>query len=70
MLLNQNDVAVDEEKVIIIATDSSTETDFGEYESSYDSSLTLPAKLQKPPVKQRRVFSLTEYILFRMLKCR
>ena len=54
MLLHQHDVAVDEElEKVIITIDSSTERDFGDYE-------TLPEKLQKPPVKQRRVYSLDE----------
>ena len=36
MLLHQNDVAVEEElDKIIITIDSSTETDFGDYESGY-----------------------------------
>ena len=37
MPLNQTDVAVDEElEKVIIAIDSSTETDFGDYESGYE----------------------------------
>ena len=37
MLLNQTDVAVDEElEKVIITIDSSTETDFGDYESGYE----------------------------------
>ena len=37
MLLNQNDVAVDEElEQVTITIDSSTETDFGDYESGYE----------------------------------
>ena len=36
MLLQQNDVTVDEElEKVIIAIDSSTETDFGDKESGY-----------------------------------
>ena len=42
MLLNQTDVAVDEEKVIL-AIDSSTETDFGTMSRATS---TLPEKLQ------------------------
>ena len=66
MLLSQTDVAVDEElEKVIITIYSSTETDIGD-ESGYEYS---PEKLQKPPVKQRRVYSLNfECILFRMLK--
>ena len=37
MLLNQTDVAVDEElEKVTIAIDSSTETDFGDNESGYE----------------------------------
>ena len=36
MLLNKTDVAVDEElEKVFITIDSSTETDFGDYESGY-----------------------------------
>ena len=37
MLLNQTDVAIDEKlEKVILAIDSSTETDFGDYESGYE----------------------------------
>ena len=67
MLLNQTDVVVHEElEKVIISIYSSTETDIGVNESGYE---YPPEKLQKPPVKQRRVYSLDfECILFRMLK--
>ena len=67
MLLNQTDVAVDEElEKVIITIYSSTETDIRDNESGYGYS---PEKLQKPPVKQRRVYRLDlEFILFRTLK--
>ena len=66
MLLNQTDVAVDEElEKVILAIDSSTETDFGDCESGYEYS---SRETTEPPVKQRRVYSLDECILIRMLK--
>ena len=49
MLLNQTDVAVDEElEKIIITIGSSNETDFGDYESSYEYYL---GETTQPPVK-------------------
>ena len=54
MLLNQTDVDEDSEKVII-TIDSSTETNLGTMSRA---TITLPEKLQKPHVKQRRVYSL------------
>ena len=49
MLLNQTVVAVDEElEKVIIAIDSSTETDFGGYESGYEYS---SGETTEPPVK-------------------
>ena len=62
MLLNQTDVAVDEElEKVIISIDSSTQRS--------RATSTLSEKLQKPPAKQRRVYSLNfECILFQMLK--
>ena len=67
MLPNQTDVAVDEElEKVIVTIYSSTETDIG---MTSQATSTLPEKLQKHPVKQRRVYSLDfECILFRMLK--
>ena len=66
MLLNQTDKAVDEELEAISTIYSSTETDIRYNESSYE---YLPEKLQKPPEKQRRVYSLDfECLMFRMLK--
>ena len=56
MLRHQNDVSVDEDlEKVIITIDSSTETDFG---TTSQVTSTLPEKLQKPTVKQRRVYSL------------
>ena len=60
MLLNQTDVAVDEDlEKVIIPIDSSTEGTMSRATS------TLPEKLQKPPVS---VYSLDECTRFRMLK--
>ena len=59
MLLNQTDV--DEDSEVIITIDSSTETDLGTMSRA---TITLPEKLQKPHVKQRRVYSLEDYTLF------
>ena len=67
MLLSQTDVAVDEklENVIITMTAALRQTS----ETMSRATSTLPEKLQKPQVKQRRVYSLDfECILFRMLK--
>ena len=62
MLLNQTDVAVDGRlEKVIITIDNSTQTS--------RATSNLPEKIQKPPAKQRRVYSLDfECILFRMLK--
>ena len=66
MLLNQTVVAVDEElEKVIIAIDTSTETDFGGYESGYEYS---SGESTEPPVKKRHVYSLDECMLIRMLK--
>ena len=63
MFLIQTDAVVDEDlEVVIIRIDSSTEGTMSRVMN------TLPEKLQKPPVKQRRVYSLDECIRFRMLK--
>ena len=52
MLLNQTDVVVDEDlEKVIIPIDSSTERTMNRTTG------TLPEKLQKPPVKQRRVYT-------------
>ena len=60
-------MAVDEElEKVIITIYSNTEIDIGDNEWAAS---TLLEKLQKPPVKQRRVYSLDfECILFQMLK--
>ena len=67
MLINQTDVAVDEElEKVIITIYSSTETGIRDNESGYE---FYPEKLKKPPEKQRRVYNLDfECILFRKLK--
>ena len=67
MLLNQTDLVVDGElEKVVITIYSSTQTDIGDNESGYEYS---PEKLQKPPVKQRRVYRLDfECILFRNVK--
>ena len=63
MLLNQTNVVVDENlEMVIIPIDSSTEGTMSR------ATCALPEKLQKPPVKQRRVYSLDECTRFRMLK--
>ena len=55
MLLNRTDVAVDKElEKVIITIGSSTEKSG----TTSRATNTLPEKLQKPPVKQRRVYSL------------
>ena len=59
MLLNLTDVDEDLEKVIILI-DSSTQGTMSRATS------TLLEKLQKPPVKQRRVYSLDECTQFCM----
>ena len=63
MLLNQTDVVVDEDlEKVIIPIDSSTEGTLSRATS------TLTEKLQKPPMKQRRVYSWDECTQFWMLK--
>ena len=63
MLLNQSDAVVDEDlERVIITIDRCTEGTM-----SRDTS-ALPEKLQKSPVKQRRVYSLDECTRFRTLK--
>ena len=56
-------MAVDEDlEKVIIPIDSSTEGTMSRATS------TLPEKLQKPPAKQMRAYSLNECNRFRMLK--
>ena len=63
MPLNQTDVVVDEDlDTVTIPIDSSTEGTMSRATS------TLPEKLQKPPVKQRCIYSLDECTRFRILK--
>ena len=62
MFLNQTHVVVDEDlETVIIPVDSSTE------ETMSRAASTLPEKLQNPPVKQRRVYSLDKCTRFWML---
>ena len=62
MLINQTDVAVDEElEKVIITIDSNTKTNFMDYKSGYKYS---SGETTEPPANQRRVYNLDKCILF------